>query len=216
MGYTKEQAVSIVTLCAKAYQENLANRTLLFVCMDKHKRISCIELSFDASNYMHLTGLKPISVVDGNGTARKLSATDFYSKCLDGKLSVQDFDFAKDGTTTLKLDVLPFVINKNLSANMIGDYNSGNPKLYTEKLVGGVKACVGFVLTEPSRKYVPNTVIKVDIRDYATSTTRVIAVLRKRKTDNLYKEITYKAKKIDWSSIKLPNGFEYLSDLIQK
>ena len=192
MGYTKEQAITIVSTCAKSYQENLVDRSLLFVCMDKHKRISCVEFTFDVSNFLHLTGLKLKNAIDANGKEYKLSATDFYHKCLD---------------------VLPLVINKNLSAGMIGDYNSMNPRLYTEKLVGGVKACVGFVLTAPSGRYVPNTVLKVDIRDYVTNTARVIAVFRKSKADELYAELTYKAKNVDWSSVQYPKEFAYLPSL---
>lgn len=213
MGYTKEQAITIVSTCAKSYQENLVDRSLLFVCMDKHKRISCVEFTFDVSNFLHLTGLKLKNAIDSNGKEYKLSATDFYHKCLNKKLSVREFDFAPDGTTSLKLDVLPLVINKNLSAGMIGDYNSMNPRLYTEKLVGGVKACVGFVLTAPSGRYVPNTVLKVDIRDYVTNTARVIAVFRKIKADELYAELTYKAKNVDWSSVQYPKEFAYLPSL---
>lgn len=214
MGYTKEQAIAIVSSCAKSYQENLVDRSLLFVCLDKHKRTSCIEFTFDVSNFLHLTGLKLKNAIDADGNEYKLNAIDFYHKCLDKKLSVQEFDFSPDGTTSLKLDVLPFVMNKSLSAGMIGDYNSINPRLYTEKLVGGIKACVGFVVTAPSGRYVPNTVLKVDIRDYATNTARVIAVFRKGKNDDIYSELTYKAKKVDWQSVKYPEEFSYLPSLV--
>lgn len=209
--YTKEQALAVVTSCAKSYQENLANKTLLFVCLDKHKHISCIEFSFDASNFLHLTGLKPKVSLDENGNEYILSAIDFYNKCLDRKLRVQEFDFASDGTTPLKLEVLPLVINKNLSAAMVGNYNSMNPKLYTEKLVGGIKACVGFVMVANKGRYVPNTVLKVDIRDYTTHTSRVIAVFRKSKNQTEYSELTYRAKKVDWKLIKYPDEYAYLS-----
>lgn len=56
--YTKAQAISIVVACAEQYRENLANKNLLFICQDKHKKITAIEFSFDASNFLHLTGLK--------------------------------------------------------------------------------------------------------------------------------------------------------------
>ena len=56
--YTKESAISIVVSCAEQYRDQLANRNLLFICQDKHKKVSAIEFSFDASNFLHLTGLK--------------------------------------------------------------------------------------------------------------------------------------------------------------
>ena len=142
--YTKEQAIKIVVTCAEAYKENLASKNLLFICQDKHKRTSAIEFSFDASNFLHLTGLKIKKKKRGSEESDDaISAKEFYEKCIAHRLSVSDFEFAKDGTTPLKLDVLPKLISKNLSATMIGDYNSRNPKLVTDKLAGSTAACMG-------------------------------------------------------------------------
>lgn len=210
--YTKEKAISIVTSCAKAYQENLVDKSLLFVCSDKHSNISCIEFTFDSSNFLHLTGLKPKAFITESGEEHTLNSTEFYNKCLDRKLRTTEFDFATDGTTPLKLDVLPSLINKCLSAKMIGDYNSPNPKLYTEKLVGNISACMGFIQTNNTGRYVPNTVLKVDMRNYTRGTTKVIAVFRKSKNENIYSERTYISKNTDWSSIKCPEQFSYLNN----
>lgn len=127
--FTKEQAISIVVKCAEKYKTELENKKLLFVCSDKHKKVSYIEFSFYRNNYMHLTGLKPNNFNDN----KIISANDFYQKCLDHKLSVSDFEFSKNGTTHMKLAVLPDIICKNLHANIIGDYNSPKPHLYTKK-----------------------------------------------------------------------------------
>ncbi len=209
--YSKEKAIAIVTSCAKAYQENLVNKSLLFICSDKHKHISCIEFTFDISNFLHLTGLKPKPFISENGIEHTLNAIEFFNRCIDRKLRVEEFDFSPDGTTPLKLDVLPSVINKSLSAKMIGDYNSSNPKLYTEKLVGTISACMGFVKANHRGRYVPNTILKVDIRNYTTGTAKVVAVFRKRKDKDLYTECTYINKNTDWQSINLPTEFDYLS-----
>ena len=211
--YTKEQAISIVTTCAKEYRTNLADKVLLVVSLDNKLQTSCVELTFDASNFMHLTGLQPLETVDSSGKRYKLNSIQFYKRCLDRKIRVQDFDFSEDGTTPLKLEVLPSIINRNLSAKMIGDYNSANPKLFTEKIVGNVNACVGFVATQPTGRYVPNTVLKVDMRTYAPNWARIVAIFRKGKSDDVYSEITYKAKNVDWSMIKYPLELSYLSAL---
>ncbi len=211
--YTKEQAIAIVTSCARSYKENLANKSLLLLCLNQNQQFFHIELTFDASNFLHLTGVKPRTYLDKDGIPRKLGAGEFYRRCLEKKLSVNDFDLAQDGTTKLKLDVLPMIMTKNLSAVMIGDYNSANPRLYTEKLVGGVTACVGFV-QDPSKRYVPNTVLKADIRDNITTPARIIAVFRKSKSDDYYDELTYKAKKFDFSNICYPSQFAYLSSFL--
>lgn len=210
--YTKEEAISIVTDCAKKYKENLADKKLLFVCQDKHNNISCVEFSFYTYNYLHLTGLK-VKRETTEDNEEILNASLFYDRCLKHRLSPSDFEFSDDGTTHMKLNVLSSVLNKNLSANMIGDYNSYNPKLYTEKLVGGVKACIGFVKTQNRDCFVPNTVLKTDIRDYTKNTARVIAVFRKNIDQQTYEEITYKAKKIDWTLIQYPENYSYLYSL---
>ena len=129
---------------------------------------------------------------------------------LNHKLSPDDFSFAPDGTTQLKLEILPQLMVKNISAKMVGDFNGCNPKLYTEKLAGGVKACLGFVKT-PYSEYVPNTVLNIDIRTATRLPLQVIATYRRKRSDSVYNELVYKAKKIDWDNITFPKDYDYLS-----
>ena len=136
--FTKDEAIKIVAQCAQAYQKELDGKSLLFLCTDKHKRVFPFEFSFYGNNYLHLTGLKAPKGADGESAG--LFANDFYQKCLDHKLSPADFEFSEDGTTHMKLEVLPTVISKNLQAKMIGDYNSSKPRLYTEKVAGSTNA----------------------------------------------------------------------------
>lgn len=214
--YTKEEAISIAVRCAEKYRDELEGRNLLFLCTDKHKKVSTIELSFYGNNYMHLTGLKPnkpIADAEEESPAEKLFANDFYQKCLDHKLSPSDVAFAEDGTTHMKLDVLPDILCKNLRASMIGDFNSFRPRLYTEKVVGGTSACMGFVFDQKLLEYIPNTVIKEDTRNITSNYVRVIAAYRKRAQEERYTEITYKARKVDWAAIRFPDELLYLKDL---
>lgn len=212
--HTKKDAIRIVTSCAKKYRDELDGNTLMFVCSDKHSAISCFSFSFRPENFMHLTGLKTIQTKaelrNANEKTERISAADFYRKCLHHKLSPRDFEFSDDGTTDLKLDVLPSVINKNLSAKMIGDYNSSKPLLYTEKLAGSSTACVGFKKDAATGLFLPNTVLKEDLRSNVRGYVRVIAVYRKKQSDEIYQELTYAAKKVDWGRIKLPAPFAYL------
>jgi hypothetical protein len=209
--YTKDDAVKIITSCARKYNEELEGKSLLFICTDKHKRAFSVEVSFNSSNYLHLTGLKVRKKQTANTTDDGvLSAERFYRKCMEHKLSPADFDFSEDGTTHLKLAVLPYIISKNLCASMVGDFSATNPKLYTEKLVGGTKACVGFVIDSITGKYVPNTVIKEDIRNVTKNALRIILVYRKTMSDPQYEELTYAAKKVDWSAVVLPDDLSYL------
>lgn len=211
--FTKEQAIKIVVDGAKKYKKELLNKNLLILCHNKQKQLSKIELSFSASNYMHLTGLKMLPSIDERGQKKDFPASVFFDRCLNQKLSPDSFVFADDGTTHKKLEVLPLLISKNLSAKMIGNYNSNQLKLSTEKLAGNNIACMGFVRTQKGNTYVPNTVLKADIRDYTNNIARVIAVFRKEKQEQYYSECTYKANKFDWDSIKLQKQDEYLLDL---
>lgn len=198
--YTKEQALQIIIECAQKYKENLLNRCLMFVCTDKHKKIHLLEVSFDASNFLHLTGVK----------VKNIPPIDFYTRCISSRLSINDFEMSEDSTTDLKLAVLPSLMTPNLSANAIGDYNGNRAKLYTEKLAGNIKACMGFVTTKPSERYVPNTVLNLDIRDFINVPLRIIATYRKNKKDITYNELVYKAKNVEWKKITYPEEISHI------
>lgn len=186
----KKESLAIIYDCAKRYKENLAGRTLMFVYMDKHKRIGCLEVSFDASNFQHLTGIE----------TQELTSREFYRCCIDKRLGMGQFKLSAKGTTVLKLQVLPMLVKPDMSANMLGNYDVMRPKLYTEKLTGNIKGCMGFVKGKGER-YVPNTVLKEDIRDVSVKTARIILTCRKDKEDKEYKEIVYKAKNVAWDDI---------------
>lgn len=200
----KTRIIPTVVDCAKKYRDELENRMLLFICKDKNNQISCFEFTFYAKNFLHLTGLK-------NVKEKGISAKGFYRKCLTHKLSPDDFDIPPDGTSHMKLAVLPKILNKNLSARMIGECGDFRPQLCTDRFVGGVTACMGFKTDETSGLYVPSTVLKDDVRKNVRDYARVIAAYRKRITDENYEELTYKAKDVDLSGIKYPAEYSYLS-----
>ena len=199
----KLKALAVIFACAQEYQNNLAGRNLLFLCTNKHKKIFSVEVTFDASNFLHMTGLK----VDKSN----LSALEFYHKCLDRRLKVSEFEFADDGTTPLKLRILPGLVRKNLSAKMIGDYNMSKPKLYTDKIAGGIKACIGFVQHKGYGRYIPNTVLEGDIRLKTIHADRIIVTYRKYRNEAKYTEIVYAAKGVEWDTLELSEEYQYLT-----
>ena len=220
---TKKEALAVVFSCADEYKENLIDHSLLFLCQDKHKNTYCVEVTFDISNFQHLTGFKTVrmdsessehdssdeNVAQKTGK-KKITAAHFFELCIDRRLSENDFEFAEDGTTPLKMKVLPSVVKKSLSANMIGFYNGLQPRLYTERIAGSVKACVGFVRDEDDGRYVPNTVLEGDIRQKVTRPDRILVTYRKKSDTAEYSEIVYAAKKVDWKTIKVPKEYPYL------
>lgn len=196
---TKKEALARVFSAATEYKNNLVDQSLLFICTDKHKRAYHLEVTFDASNFLHMTGFET-----------SVKPQHFFEMCLDRRLTENDFEFSDDGTTPLKMIALPKLVKKNLSANMLGDYNMAQPKLYTEKIAGGVYACVGFIRTGKYGRYVPNTVLEGDIRKKVKQADRIVLTYRKKRGEEKYSEIVYAAKKVDWNKLKLPQGYEYL------
>ncbi len=188
----KEEVLKIIIACADKFEKNLANKNLLFICTDKHMKISTMEVIFSKGNYLHMTGIK-------FRKDKKISANEFYKRCLNRRLSVKDFELAADGTTVLKLQVLSALVESNLSANMIGTYSGSRPMLYTDKLAGNVKGCVGFFLDEKRGYYVPNTILNEDIRKLVIDGKRVVRVYRKDIGERKYTEVVYEAKNVDWN-----------------
>ena len=199
---TKKEALGIVFSCAPLYKKNLVDQSLLFVTTDKHKEVHCLEVTFDTSNFLHMTGFK----------LRKpgINARHFFNLCYDKRLTESDFDFASDGTTEMKMRVLPSLMKKNLSAKMLGDYNLYQPKLYTDKLAGSLSACMGFVRDGGNGRFVPNTVLEGDIRTMVKHADRIILTYRKKRIDAQYAEIVFQAKKVAWEKIVLPDEYSYL------
>ena len=184
------------------YKKNLVDKSLLFITTDKHKSVHCLEVTFDISNFLHMTGFK----------LRKpsINARHFFNLCYDKRLTEADFEFSADGTTEMKMRVLPSLMKKNLSAKMLGDYNMSQPKLYTDKIAGSLSACMGFVRDSGEGRFVPNTVLEGDIRTKVKAADRIIATYRKNRGEKQYSEVVFTAKKVEWEKIVLPDEYCYL------
>ena len=204
----KKTAIKIVTECAHLFDRELNGKSLLIFCLENKTNTSTLELAFREEQFMHLTGLKP------RGENNILSSKRFYQKCLNNKLQQNEFDFSADGTSEIKLEILPYILCKNLQANAVGDFNGFTIKLMSDKLIDNQRAFLGFINVYKDY-YIPNTLIKGDIRDYAKNRKRIIAIFRKKQNDQTYGEITYIAKKIDWNLIRFPENYNDLLTIIR-
>ena len=180
----KSEVLNILFSNAQEYEARLLNKHLAFIYIEANK-LCVMESVFMAENYLHLTG------VEAN---KGITASRFFELCLDEKLSINDFN-QKDFTTELKLSVLDRLINIQNNAKMIGNFNLQRPKLYTEKLVGNIYACIGFIKSR-DQYYIPNTSLKEDVRDVVTHASRVIAIYSKGISERLYNKRLYLAKGI--------------------
>ncbi len=92
-------------------------------------------------------------------------------------------------------------IDKN--AKMIGDFCGSNIFLQTDKVTGNINACMGFI--KENNIYIPNTVLKDDIRNIVNNQSKIIAIFKKEITENLYKNITYLKKEYEVKDILINN-----------
>ena len=188
----KKEALKIILNCAKIYKQNLENKNLLIVLETKNKQIKYFETIFLPRNYLHLTGIKIIN--------KKIkSSIDFYNLCLKNKLKISDFEFNSNGTTPLKLQILPQIVNIQKVSKMVGNYNNIKPYLYTKKIIGNINVCLGFI--KQNKYYIPNTVLKEDIRNITQEQAKVIAIMIKCTKEKAYKNITYLSKNVNINEI---------------
>lgn len=178
----KIEAIRIIVDCAKIYSKNLENKNLLFISFIDEK-FNYFEAKFIPGNYKHLTGVV---------TNKKISADFFYKKCLNDRLSLADFEFKTDGTTPLKLSVLPYLMEIYKNSKITGDFNGSKIKLKSDKITGTISACLGF--KKQSEIYVPVTTLKEDTRNLIQSNERIIAILSKNIKDRKYDCLNYIVK----------------------
>lgn len=191
----QKEMLKILKESAKIYKDNLQNKNLLIIyCKDG--KVEYIEMLFLARNFMHLTGLRSI---DKNGKYKK--ANQFYQACLNNKLSYKDIIIKKDGTTQLKLDMISQLINIDKKCKMIGIYNHSKKELITEILLGNINMCLG-TIKNSSTYYIPNTLLKEDIRKLTIKPYSIVGILKKQIEDKKYQMVTYVSKKMDIDKIR--------------
>lgn len=189
------EAIRIITESAHQYHTHLENKNILFINQNK-SNYDYIETCFLPRNFMHLTGV----IVDKS----KISSNYFYKKCLSNALSPKDFDIAQNGTTEMKLTILPQLMKIKINAKMLADYDNTKSVLITQKMIGTVTACMGFVLDKDY--YIPNTALKEDIRDITIKPQkRIVLIMEKHILENQYSTVSYQAKNT--------NLFEVLSNM---
>jgi len=180
---TKSQARRIIHNCAIAYRDSLVNRNVLFIA-ERDDILDYFEALFLASNYQHLTG-----VVIRNS----MTANAFYNRALDDRITENDFDFSSDGTTRMKLDVLPKLMKIHYIARMVGNYDGSGNYLMAEKIAGTTTAAMGFI--KEGLYYYPNSALKVDVKSITIKPfLKVSAVLVKDINSEKYRHMTYITK----------------------
>lgn len=175
---------------ANIYKENLKNTNILII-YNKNKKVQYIEILFLARNFMHLTGVRSLESKE-----KYKNANQFYNACLNNKLSYKNIVTKNDGTTTLKLDIISNLVNIDKKCKMIGMYNDYKRELITDILIGSVHMCVGLI-KEQKKYYIPNTLLKEDIRKLTVEQYPIVGILKKNVKEEKYSVVTYLSKKLD-------------------
>ena len=191
----KARALKIIVSSAELYNENLNGHNLLILCKND-KSICHYTMAFQEQNFLHLTGMIPDS--------KKMTSFDFYRRCINRKLSTNDFKYKSEHTTKLKLDVLTQAMEIHKKARNIGEYGNTGLNLFSEILAGTENFAMGFIIGDEEGRFYPNTVVKEDIRELLAKERKfpIIAILRKSFKDELYNEITYLSININRNKLK--------------
>ena len=204
-----EDARRRVLNCAKQYQQRLLNKKLIIIYREKRDNvIRYIEVVFHERNYQHLTGLE---LIDNNGDVLRNQSMNFYRKCIENKLSVDELRFKLDGTTQLKLEALPVLMDITKITKITGDYNNIRPYLFVDKVIGGVNFCLG--LSRDDNVYVPSSALLEDIKRLTEAPSQVLAILEKDVDADIYSIIKHVAKGLNLSNITLPQEINAMIDL---
>lgn len=208
----KKETFKTISKCLIEYDKNLRNKNVMFIVEYRDKSIKKEEVYFPRTSYYHLTG---IIMYDKEG--KRVNSYKFYNLLKDKRINLNEYTIKnKDKTTELKLQVLPQLMKLDRIANMIGDFENSNLFLQTKKIAGNVNCCMGFVKDSKLKIYVPNTSLKMDIRDITTNRGRIIAIFKKDKNKEFYNEITYLNKNYKLKDILEIKGIKKLIKINDK
>ncbi len=209
MKFTKEAARRQVLNCAKLYKSKLLNKKMLIIYRERRDNtIRCIEVAFYERNFQHLTGLE---LLDEDGNVLHNQSINFFRKCLENKLALAEFQFREDGTSHLKLEALPVLMDVTKITKITGDYNNLRPYLFVNKVIGGVNFCLG--LSREEDLYVPSSALLENIKKLTDSPSQVLAIMEKESDGGVYSTIKHVAKGLNLNNLVLPDNISQLLSL---
>ena len=214
-----KEVLNQIYKAAKEYDKNLLNKNVMFILQNKNAKsledeVIKIETKFQKSNFLHLTGVEyiPKENIFTSKSKPVSKSVNFYNNLIKGKISFNDIKIKNNYITTIKLDSLYYLGQIDKSAKFLGDYdNTCHDKLVTQKKVGNISYCFGFVLDEDTGFYVPNTTLKEDIKELTNDTYNILAILKKDVKDECYKDLTYIK---DGFNMNLLLRNKYISEII--
>lgn len=200
MKYDKKKAIDVIVNAAENYKKYLQDKVFLVIYIE-NAVVKTVQVEFRDNHFLHLTGV-----------STKLSAKRFYEKCINRKLSVEDFELDKSGKTQQKLIVLPFLHELLYHNCMIGNFINSGISIRADYFVGNTKAILSVGFRYGKKVDFPATLYKEDVRKLSQPTNKVLAIFSRAYNQQRYTECTYlsKGQEIDKLSVS-----EEIKDLIQ-
>ena len=190
--------------CAKQYEKNLLNKNFIIIYRDKlSNQIKDLEVFFGKENYQHLTG---IELIDEDGNIREHVSKLFFEKCIKNTLSKEEFQMKKDGTTNLKLQALPTIMEIHKVTKIAGDFDYSRPFLVADKVVGNINFCLGLKCI--NEFFVPVSALMENIKSITTNQSQVLAILSKEIADLIYSNIRHVAKGLNLNNLVIPENIK--------
>lgn len=157
----------------------------MFIIENENKTLNKLEVFFPKTIFYHLTG-----IVAKDKKEKEYTANRFYKELINGSIDSKAL-YIKDNTTNLKLKILNQLIYIDKNAKMLGDFSSTKIYLRTNKVLGGVNSCMGFVKNNNYEYFIPNTILKEDIRNITINRKKIIAIFKREMYEHVYKNLTY-------------------------
>ena len=167
----------------KAYKQNLENKDFLLLFYNENE-LKKISISFDKKNFFHLTGLNKTNLLTPN---------KFYKKLENKTLSLKDIEIKN--FTTKKLSASSDMIKIFNKKSKIALYNPQNK--YQKKLsidsgltLSNSNSILGIRFID-EKKAVPVSLLKQKLENICLkeTTTDIVCILKKEKTEEKYNEI---------------------------
>lgn len=177
--YDENMALKIILQAAKEYDVRLKNKQFLVVYRGK-KGVEMHCVGFRAINFLHLTGVKT-----------DMSALQFYTACMNERLSIKDIWVDRKGKVQQKLQVLPYLSALLYHNCMIGDFINSGIVIKADYFIGDTRAVLSVGFRDGRKEDIPVTLYNESVKKLSDPTCKVLAIFRKEYDDPKFDICTY-------------------------